>query len=206
MRSNVEKNLIGRKRARAAFVQIHLKGFRSHETSAAHDQFGAARAVNFQVLGDLAFYHLALATANRRHIDSDGTGHRAKKLTRCHPWIFPRITKKTDYPHKRRIKREVDAWLGHCGAMKGARLRGDDRLLGAEVALECDERSLVIRGAWNNKRIVVPRNSKDRRGEGTKRFIKLIIVIPRFTKIEMTHDLHGELLHQLLWRRHVLQP
>ena len=73
--SEIEENLVGYQLARAAVVQIHLKGFRRYETAAAHDQFGAARAVNLQVLRNLALYHRALALTNNHHVDGDGTGH-----------------------------------------------------------------------------------------------------------------------------------
>src|SRR4029077_9582323 len=77
MRSNIKENLIGSQFTRASVVQIHLKGFRRYETTTAHDQFGATRPVNLQVLRNLAFHHFALAPTNRFHIDSDGIGDRA---------------------------------------------------------------------------------------------------------------------------------
>src|SRR5215831_16959964 len=77
MRSDIKEDLIGRQHTRPSVVQFHLKGFRRYETSAAHDQFSAARPVYLQVLRNLTFHHLTLASTNRCHVDSDGTGHRA---------------------------------------------------------------------------------------------------------------------------------
>src|SRR5262249_41998118 len=98
--SDIEENLVGYQLARAAVVQIHLKGFWRYETAAAHDQFGAARAVNLQVLRNLALYHRALALTNNHHVDGDGTGHStvlpAVYLTA--PRAGPRLaTKQSEY-------------------------------------------------------------------------------------------------------------
>ena len=51
------------------------------ETSAPHDQFGAARPVVLQMQFDLAVDHVALALAYRGHVGLNGTSHRAE-LTR----------------------------------------------------------------------------------------------------------------------------
>src|ERR1700757_1023725 len=75
MCSDIKENLIGCQLAGASVIQIHLKGFRRYETSTAHDQFGAARPVNLQVLRNLTLHHLALAPTDRCHIDGDGPGH-----------------------------------------------------------------------------------------------------------------------------------
>src|SRR5581483_8393316 len=77
MSSDVEENLVGLQFTRAPVVQIHFSTSRPDETSAAHDQLGAARLVDLQVLRNLPFDHRALAPTNRCHIDSDGTGQAA---------------------------------------------------------------------------------------------------------------------------------
>src|SRR5215470_8803451 len=94
VRSDVEENFISRELTRASVVQIHLKSFRRHETSTAHDQFGAARAVDLQVLGNLTFHHLALAPTNRCHIDGNGTGHRT---------ILPAVARNMGYFRTRNL-------------------------------------------------------------------------------------------------------
>src|SRR5262249_39891876 len=91
--SDIEENLVSYQLARAAVVQIHLKGFWRYETAAAHDQFGAARAVNLQVLRNLALYHRALALTNNHHVDGDGTGHSTvlPAVARKGPTFRPRL-------------------------------------------------------------------------------------------------------------------
>ena len=71
MRSDIEKDLVGREHARSSVIQDHFERFRRYETPVAHDQFGTARFVILQVLGNLPLNHLALAPANRRHVDGD---------------------------------------------------------------------------------------------------------------------------------------
>lgn len=61
------------RQARPTVIQLHLKGFRRHETPFPHDQFGATRLVALQVHLDEAFDHGTLALPNFGHIDRDGT-------------------------------------------------------------------------------------------------------------------------------------
>jgi hypothetical protein len=75
MGSDIQEDLIGREHTRPSVVQFHLEGLRRHETAAADDQLGTARLVNLQVLRNLTFHHLTFALTNRRHVDSDRTGH-----------------------------------------------------------------------------------------------------------------------------------
>ena len=84
VRSEVEKDLVGRECARSPAIHAHFERLWRHKAPLPHDQFGAARFVVFQVLGDLTFNHLALAAAHHRHIDHDRTGHRAelRRVTR----------------------------------------------------------------------------------------------------------------------------
>jgi hypothetical protein len=78
MRSDIEKDLIGHERARSSAMHGHFKSLRRDKAAAAHDQFGAACFVVCQVLGDLAFDHLALAAAHHRHVDDPRGGHGAE--------------------------------------------------------------------------------------------------------------------------------
>src|SRR5260221_301686 len=78
VRSDVEENLVARQHARPAVIQTHLERLRRHKTTRPHDQFGAARPVVLQVIGNQAVNHVALAPANRRHVDRDGTGRHAE--------------------------------------------------------------------------------------------------------------------------------
>ena len=78
VRSDVEENLLARQHARPAVIEAHLERLRRHKTPCPHDQFGAARLVVLQVRGNLALDHVALALADRRHVDGDGTDHRAE--------------------------------------------------------------------------------------------------------------------------------
>ena len=61
------------RQARPTVIQLHLKGFRRHETPFPHDQLGATRLVALQVHLDEAFDHGTLALPNFGHIDRDGT-------------------------------------------------------------------------------------------------------------------------------------
>jgi hypothetical protein len=74
---DIKEDLIGYQHTCCSVVQFHLDGFRRYKTPIAHDQFGTARRIDLQVLRNLTLHHLALAPANRCHIDSDGTSHRA---------------------------------------------------------------------------------------------------------------------------------
>src|SRR5260221_86550 len=66
VRSDVEENLVARQHARPAVIQTHLERLRRHKTTRPHDQFGAARPVVLQVIGNQAVNHVALAPAKRR--------------------------------------------------------------------------------------------------------------------------------------------
>ena len=77
MRSEVEENLFSFENACASAIQRNLKRFRSRETPGAHDQFRAGRLIEFEVLGNLAFDHRALALANRNHVNGRRAGHHA---------------------------------------------------------------------------------------------------------------------------------
>src|SRR5215469_3868528 len=77
MRSDIEENLIGGEQTRSSAIQFHLKRFRRYKTPAAHDQFSTAFPIDLKVLSNLTFDHFTLASTNRGHVDSDGTGHRA---------------------------------------------------------------------------------------------------------------------------------
>jgi hypothetical protein len=81
VRSDIEEDSVARERTCTAVIQPDLKRFRRHETPTTHDQFGAARFVVLQMPCNQIFDHGALAPLNRRHIDSDGTSHRAEQRT-----------------------------------------------------------------------------------------------------------------------------
>jgi hypothetical protein len=53
----------------------YFEGFWPCKTPGAHNQFGTARLVVLQVLGDLTVHHLTLAPTNRCHVDGDGACH-----------------------------------------------------------------------------------------------------------------------------------
>src|SRR6266436_1302353 len=78
VRSDVKENLVARQHARPAVIQAHLERFWCHKTPSPHDQFGSARLVVLQMHGNQVVHHVALALANRRHVDRDRTGHRAE--------------------------------------------------------------------------------------------------------------------------------
>jgi hypothetical protein len=78
MRSNVEEDLGASQRPRPSVIEADLDSLRRDEAPSPHDQIGAALLVVLQMRSDLRFDHFALALANRRHVDLDGTGDRAE--------------------------------------------------------------------------------------------------------------------------------
>src|SRR5882724_6785158 len=78
VRSDVKENLLARQHACPAIIEAYLERFRCHKTPSPQDQFGSACLVVLQMRGNLAVDHVALALANRRHVDGNGTGHRAE--------------------------------------------------------------------------------------------------------------------------------
>src|SRR5215831_16345214 len=77
VRSDIKEDFVGGEHTRSSVVQCHLKCFRRYKTPTAHDQFSTACPIDLQVLRNLTFHHLTLASTNCCHVDSDGTSHRA---------------------------------------------------------------------------------------------------------------------------------
>ncbi len=94
-----------------------------------------------------------------------------------HAGVLQRIAEQSDDPHERRIQREVDAGLGHRGPVQRAGLRRDDGRRRAEIALECGQRDRVRLGARHDERVVIARDSEDRRRVVAERLVKLVVVI-----------------------------
>ena len=84
VRSDVDEHLVARQHAGPAVIQAHLECARGHEPPGSHDQVGAARLVVLQMVGNLGVDHVALALANRRHVDRDVTGHRTELRSVAH--------------------------------------------------------------------------------------------------------------------------
>src|SRR5262249_37334374 len=78
VRADVDEPVVTGHASRPAVVHLHLERPRGYEAARAHDQLGAALLVVAQVRGDQSVDHVALASAHRRHVDRDGTGHRAE--------------------------------------------------------------------------------------------------------------------------------
>ena len=70
--SEVEEHALALQHARAAVAQSHLQRFRLDEPPVAHDQLGTALVIQFQMQGDQALDHLALALAHLGHVHRDG--------------------------------------------------------------------------------------------------------------------------------------
>ena len=84
MRAEIEHDPLGGQKALAARVQIHFDGPRSDEAPYPHDQFGAARLVEFEMRGDEPVDHGALAGEHLSHVDADGAGDRAELIGVAH--------------------------------------------------------------------------------------------------------------------------
>src|SRR5262249_17877103 len=78
VRADVDEYAVADQRPPAAVVQLHLERLRAHEPTRAHDELGAARLEAVQLPGDLVVDHVALAVADRRHVDLDTTRPRAE--------------------------------------------------------------------------------------------------------------------------------
>ena len=67
--AHVEDHAVACQQTSPAVVQTHFEGLRRDETPDAHDQFGAAVPVLFQVHGDQAIDHVAFALPHPPHVD-----------------------------------------------------------------------------------------------------------------------------------------
>src|SRR5262249_17095283 len=76
--------------------------------------------------------------------------------------VFQRVAEQPDDAHVWRIEGEIDARLGHGGAMQRAGLGRDDGSVGAEVAVEYLQRLLSRSGARDDEGVVIARNGEDR--------------------------------------------
>jgi len=74
---DVEEDPLAHQHARSAIIEPHLERFRSDETPGPQDQVDPGVLVGAQVRGNLAVDHVALALANRHHVDRHATGLRA---------------------------------------------------------------------------------------------------------------------------------